>query len=97
MKLASWYRRLKDLSFNRHLVRNDGLLADHLAKREGIGFDTATARIDAEVAGWRETLDRSGRLELQHMGVLESTISSWIGQTKYLKDAFGLRPLAAVG
>lgn len=91
----------KDLSFNRHLVRNDGLLADHLAKREGIGFDTATARIDAEVAGWRETLDRSGRLELQHIGIFFRDAEHNLQfdpdkRANYLKDAFGLRPLAAV-
>ena len=91
----------KDLSFNRHLVRNDGLLADHLAKREGIGFDTATARIDAEVAGWRETLDRSGRLELQHIGIFFRDAEHNLQfdpdkRANYLKDAFGLRPLTAV-
>ncbi len=91
----------KDLSFNRHLVRNDGLLADHLAKRAGIGFDTATARIDAEVAGWREALDRSGRLELPHIGIFFRDAEHNLQfdpdkRANYLKDAFGLRPLAAV-
>ncbi len=91
----------KDLSFNRHLVRNDGLLADHLAKREGIGFDVATARIDAEVAGWREALDRSGRLELPHIGIFFRDAEHNLQfdpdkRANYLKDAFGLRPLTAL-
>jgi CCDC81-like prokaryotic HU domain 1/CCDC81-like prokaryotic HU domain 2/SPOR domain len=91
----------KDLSFNRHLVRNDGLLADHLAKREGIGFDVAIARIDAEVAGWREALDRSGRLELPHIGIFFRDAERNLQfdpdrRANYLRDAFGLRPLAAV-
>ncbi|HRH36774.1 MAG TPA: SPOR domain-containing protein [Flavobacteriales bacterium] len=91
----------KDLSFNRHLVRNDGLLADHLAKREGIGFDVATARIDAEVSNWHEALDRTGRLELQHIGIFFRDAEHNLQfdpdkRANYLKDAFGLRPLAAV-
>ncbi|MEO8591228.1 MAG: SPOR domain-containing protein [Flavobacteriales bacterium] len=91
----------KDLSFNRHLVRNDGLLADHMAKREGIGFDVATARIDAEVEGWRNTLERSGRLELPSIGVFFHDAEQNLQfdpdkRTSYWKDAFGLRPLAAV-
>jgi hypothetical protein len=91
----------KDLSFNSHLVRNDGLLADHLAKREGIGFDTATARIDAEVAGWRQSLERQGRLELPQIGIFFRDAEHNLQfepdrRTNYLKDALGLRPLAAV-
>lgn len=91
----------KDLSFNRHLVRNDGLLADHMAKREGIGFDVATARIDAEVEGWRNALERNGRLELPSIGVFFHDAEQNLQfdpdkRTSYWKDAFGLRPLAAV-
>ena len=37
----------KDLSFNKHLVRQDGLLVDQLVRREGMDFQTAmiTSRI----------------------------------------------------
>ncbi len=91
----------KDLSFNRHLVRNDGLLADHLAKREGIGFDQATARIDAEVNGWRDALDRSGRLELERIGIFYRDAEHNLQfdpdrRASFSKEAFGLRPLPAV-
>ncbi|MCB9182302.1 MAG: HU-CCDC81 and SPOR domain-containing protein [Flavobacteriales bacterium] len=91
----------KELSFNRHLVRNDGLLADRLARREGIAFDKASARIDAEVAGWRSTLDRNGRLELPYIGIFFRDAEHNLQfdpdrRSNYLKDAFGLRSLAAV-
>ena len=91
----------KDLSFNRHLVRNDGLLADKLAKHEGITFDVASTRIDAEVSSWREALDRSGRLELPQIGIFYRDAEHNLQfdpdkRANYLKDAFGLRPLAAV-
>lgn len=91
----------KDLSFNRHLVRNDGLLADRLAKREGLPFDKATARIDAEVAGWRLAMDRNGRLELPSIGIFYRDAEHNLQfdpdkRTNYLRDAYGLRPLPAV-
>ena len=91
----------KDVAFNRHLVRNDGLLADHVARRDGIAFDVATARIDAEVAGWRETLDRSGRLEIPHIGIFYRDAERNLQfdpdrRSNYLRDAFGLRPLSAI-
>ncbi len=91
----------KDLSFNRHLVRNDGLLADKLAKHEGITFDLASNRIDVEVTSWREALDRSGRLELPQVGIFYRDAEHNLQfdpdkRANYLKDAFGLRPLAAV-
>lgn len=91
----------KDLSFNRHLVRNDGLLADHLARREGLAFDKASARIDSEVASWRLALDRSGRLELPSIGIFYRDAEHNLQfdpdrRTNYLRDAYGLRPLAAI-
>jgi cell division septation protein DedD len=91
----------KDLSFNRHLVRNDGLLADRLAKREGIGFDKASALIDSEVAAWRVALDRQGRLELPSIGIFYRDAEHNLQfdpdrRANYLRDAYGLRPLPAV-
>jgi hypothetical protein len=91
----------KDISFNKSLVRNDGLLADRLAKREGIAFDAATARIDAEVAGWRRVLLSDGRLELPHIGIFYHDAEHNLQfdpdrRSDHLKDGFGLRPVAAV-
>ena len=91
----------KELSFNPRLTRNDGLLADHLAKRTGVPFDAATRQIDAEVAGWRSALERNGRLEIPHIGIFYKDPEHNLQfdpdrSTNFLKDAFGLRPVAAV-
>lgn len=91
----------KDISFNKSLVRNDGLLADRLAKREGIAFDVASARIDAEVEGWRRVLHNDGRLELPHIGIFYHDAEHNLQfdpdrRSDHLKDGFGLRPVAAV-
>ncbi|MFN3875039.1 MAG: SPOR domain-containing protein [Flavobacteriales bacterium] len=91
----------KDISFNRHLVRNDGLLADHVAKREGIAFDQASALIDQEVSGWRQALNRHGRLELERIGIFYRDAEHNLQfdpdrRASFLKEAFGLRPWPAI-
>lgn len=91
----------KELGFNRNLVRNDGLLADQVAKREGIGHAAANDRIAAEVAGWRSALDRTGRVELARIGIFYRDTAGNLQfdpdkHSNFLKDAYGLRPVAAV-
>ena len=91
----------KDISFNRNLDRNDGLLADQVAKREGIAFNEARGSIERAVAGWRKELDRNGRLELPHIGIFYRDAEKNLQfdpdrRSNFLKDAFGLRPVAAV-
>lgn len=91
----------KDVSFNRHLTRNDGLLVDRLAKREGLGFEEANARIGSEVAGWRSSLEQTGRLELPHIGIFYHDADRNLQfdpdkRSNFLKDAYGLRPVNAV-
>lgn len=90
----------KDLSFNRHLVRNDGLLADRIARREGLDFTAASARVGSAVAEWRAALDRNGRLEVPRIGVFyrdqENNLQFDPDKgVNFLKDAYGLRPVVA--
>jgi len=90
----------KELGFNRHLVRNDGLLADHLARLAGSDFERASASIASVVATWQERLDRDGRLELPHLGIFFRDPEGNLQfdpdrRSNYLRDAFGLRPLRA--
>lgn len=91
----------KDISFNRHLTRNDGLLADHLAKREGVRFDQAAAHIELEVERWQKDLQRTGRLELPGIGIFYPDAEQNLQfdpdrKVNYLKDAYALRPVAAL-
>lgn len=91
----------KELSFNRHLTRDDGLLTDHRAKREGTSYAEARASVGGEVSAWRERLQLEGRLELRSIGTLHTDASQNLvfqpdGRVNFLKDAHGLRPLAAV-
>ncbi len=91
----------KDLSFNRHLTRTDGLLTDHVAKAEDLDFQQAGAVIDGEVDAWHSKLDRDGRLELPRIGTFYRDAERNLQfdpdrRVNFLKDAFGLRPVPAV-
>lgn len=91
----------KDLSFNRNLLRSDGLLADELARREGLGHEPAKQRITQVVDGWRGRLERDGRLELPLLGTffLDTERNLQFDPDRHvnhLKDAYGLRPVPAV-
>lgn len=90
----------KDLSFNRHLVRQDGLLCDQFAKREGLDYRAAISAVDEEVGAWRKALDVKGRLEVGRIGTFFRDAESNLQfepdkRVNFLKDAFGLRPVAA--
>ncbi|MBL7939869.1 MAG: SPOR domain-containing protein [Flavobacteriales bacterium] len=91
----------KEVGFNRHLLRNDGLLADLIAKREGITFSAANVLIEREVDLWRTGLERQGRLELPRIGIFYRDAERNLqfdpdDRANFLKEAFGLRALAAV-
>lgn len=91
----------KEVGFNRHLLRNDGLLTDHLAQRNGLGFAAANALVDGEVAEWRAQLDTKGRVEIPRIGIFYRDAQHNLqfdpdDRANFLKEAFGLRPVAAV-
>lgn len=91
----------KDLSFNKHLVRQDGLLVDRLMQREGVDFRTAKDRVEQELAQWKEQLHRQGRLELPGVGTFFHDAEQNLQfepdkRVNFLKDAYGLRPVAAI-
>lgn len=91
----------KDVGFNRHLLRNDGLLNHHLAERDGLTFTAANEVLGNEVAHWRSELDRTGRLELPRIGIFYRDSERNLqfdpdDRANFLKEAFGLRPVPAV-
>ncbi|MBK6370871.1 MAG: SPOR domain-containing protein [Flavobacteriales bacterium] len=91
----------KEVGFNRHLMRNDGLLTDQLAKRDGLAFTAASDLLAQEVAHWRAELDRQGRLELPRIGIFYRDAERNLqfdpdDRANFLKEAFGLRPVAAI-
>lgn len=46
----------KDVSFNRLIVQNDGLLANYVASREGLNYVDALSQIEKEIVQWNKRI-----------------------------------------
>ena len=89
----------KRISFNRNIVNNDGLLANHLATQEQLSYEEAVTRIQAMVADWNNTLTSFDSLNLESIGTFsyneeKSLQFDPIQNQNYLATSFGL---SAVG
>ncbi|WP_255492350.1 SPOR domain-containing protein [Myroides sp. NP-2] len=85
----------KRISFNRNIVNNDGLLANHLATQEGISYEEAVVRIENMVADWNSTLTSFETLNLASIGIFsyneeKSLQFDPIQNQNYLATSFGL-------
>ncbi|WP_255493755.1 SPOR domain-containing protein [Myroides sp. WP-1] len=85
----------KRISFNRNIVNNDGLLANHIAIQERISYEEAVMRIQAMVADWNNTLTSFDSLNLESIGVFsyneeKSLQFDPIQHQNYLATSFGL-------
>jgi hypothetical protein len=88
----------KQLTFNRSLRRNDGLLANYIAEKNAISYDTALSFIDDVVKRFEHELRSGKRLELDKIGILyfdaEMKLRFIPGEeTNFLKASFGLSSL----
>jgi hypothetical protein len=89
----------KRISFNRNIVNNDGLLANHIATQERLSYEEAVTRIQAMVADWNNTLTSFDSLNLESIGIFsyneeKSLQFDPIQNQNYLATSFGL---SAVG
>jgi hypothetical protein len=85
----------RQIMFNASLLHNDGLLASHIARVEGIGFDKALIRITEEVAFIQKEVKSGKSIVLEGIGSLRTNQEDSIIFTpglfnNYLEDAYGL-------
>ena len=85
----------KLISFNSYLKNNDGLLANHIAQTEKIGYEVAVQNIEKEVAIWKNILQSKQQIELQNIGTLGlntegNLVFEASNQVNFLTDSFGL-------
>lgn len=59
----AFYPPMKQITFNKHLQNNDGLLANYVASVNGISFDDALLFIQEEVADLKTNLKEGVTLE----------------------------------
>lgn len=91
----------KRISFNRNIVNNDGLLANHLATQEHLSYEDALMRIQTMVADWNSTLTTFDSLNLESIGVFsyneeKSLQFDPIQNQNYLATSFGLSSIGVL-
>jgi len=85
----------RQIMFNASLLHNDGLLASHIARAEGISYADALIRIDEEVVAIHKELNSGRGFLLEGFGSLRANHEHNIVFTpnainNYLEDAYGL-------
>lgn len=83
----------KTLSFNRQLKENDGVLANFIAKAEGISYEQSLQKIYSFVENLTETLENHDQINLEKIGLFYRRGDKFLfqpeGTNNYLREAFG--------
>lgn len=90
----------KSIAFNSSLKNNDGLLANYIAERKGIGYDYANALINGWVNATNGLLKAGDSISIPKVGELKLNIERNIefvpnNQYNYLKASYGLKTIYA--
>ncbi|MDF1673810.1 MAG: SPOR domain-containing protein [Vicingaceae bacterium] len=91
----TFYPPSKSISFNRSLINNDGLLANHVAQKEKVSYPNACKRVEQEVANINVNLKNKKRVLLKDVGTLfldsENRLQFEPAENvNFLLDAYGL-------
>ena len=90
-----FYPPKKTVSFNRQLVKNDGLLANHIVEVENISYATAVEKLQAYVEDLNSVLEENRAVNFEKIGSFRLTEGEKLqfeplAENNYLKEAFGL-------
>jgi len=85
----------KQLSFNKNLSGNDGLLASHIVQQYGVNYDDALRSISDCVNEYQRELKSGKRVLIDKVGVLyqdenKNVLFEPVSTVNYLSDSFGL-------
>lgn len=69
-KRGIFYPPTKEISFNRSLTKNDGLLVNWIVRKESITYEKANRRIAYFVEDLRVKLNQGKRIVLENVGIL---------------------------
>lgn len=91
----------KEVSFNKNLTRNDGILAQHLSEMGDYSFEEANALIKKNVEDYFAKLNNGERVVFNKVGIIYRDSDKNLRfqpsrEENFLKDAFGLEKLFAV-
>jgi len=85
----------KVISFNRQLIKNDGLLANYIAEVEGVKYQTANNMIQEYVYDLETSLQNASKASLENIGELyldneDKLQFEPVTQVNFLTQSFGL-------
>ncbi len=91
----SFYPPTKEISFNRQLITNDGLLVSYIAEVEKSTYEEILSKIEVAVAQWTEELNSKRVLFLENIGELnlnseDKILFKPLEKINYLTSSFGL-------
>ena len=90
----------RTVSFNRQLVKNDGLLANHLVEVEKISYEDALMKLQMYVEDLQNVLEENKAINLENIGSFTLTEGDKLqfepdSRTNFSKEAFGLSSFTA--
>jgi nucleoid DNA-binding protein len=91
----SFHPPSKNILFNSRLTRDDGLLVDYVASKNGISYAEAKVEIEDYVSDIKRQLSEGERVELTYLGLFYSDSEKKLlydpnTSINYLDDSFGL-------
>ncbi|WP_166435194.1 SPOR domain-containing protein [Christiangramia sabulilitoris] len=92
-----FYPPNKVISFNRQLIKNDGLLANYIAEVESVRYNTANNMIQEFVYDLENSLQNDAKAELANIGKFyldqeDKLQFEPLSEVNYLAQSFGLVP-----
>lgn len=94
-----FYPPKKTISFNRQLKENDGVLANYIAKTEGISYEQSFQKIHSFIENVMETLETAEKVNLPQIGMFYQEDGKILfqpeGNINYLPEAFGTSSFAS--
>ena len=90
----AFYPPKKVISFNKQLTENDGILANYIAKAEGLSYGEANQKVTEFVENLSYTLNHYKEVTLEEIGVFsleeEKILFQPFYHNNYLAESFGL-------
>ncbi|MCD6201032.1 MAG: SPOR domain-containing protein [Bacteroidales bacterium] len=85
----------KDISFNRSLTNNDGLLIGHISEKTDMSYVDARNWVSTRVKEWKRKLEKGKKIEVKDIGVFQlgkdkNLLFEPLNTVNFLVDAYGL-------
>ncbi len=91
-----FYPPVKKITFNRHLINNDGLLIGHISSREGIGYGEARSIAESFTDNLKKRLGNGEKVSIDRIGTFFNNREGILifepdPDANYLLSSFGLK------